>query len=260
MLMLEHDTVLQEGIMSEKMGSDEFVDKSTGARIPVTTKELGNNIQFRPQVVVSMLDNVTAARNMLNLCDQFQVVLDVPGGDTDLANCLANVALECTALMWFCAGMDESNKDETTREFVREWKSQLSKHDRQQFKGFIKRRNQIYAHRGNLGRGQRLRDVKVELDYLDGDLDAPMVGFNIGESTDAVREFFKRMSEPQRMDLERLMREAANWLESKYEHERNEVTRDVIDKPNADLVTIKGGIEDGRRWLDWTGADSSTRT
>jgi len=259
-LRLDDHTVLQEGIMSEKIVNDEFVDKSTGARIPVTTKVLGNNIQFCPQVVVSMLDNVTAARNMLNLCDQFQVELNVPGGDTDLANCLANVALECTALMWFCAGMDERNKDQTTQGFVKEWLSQLSKHDRQQFKGFVKRRDQIYAHRGQLGRGQRLRDVEVELDYLEGDLDAPMVGFNIGESTDAVREFFKRMSEPQRMDLERLMREAANWLESKYEHERTRVSREVIDKPNADLVTIKGGIEDGRKWLDWTGADSSTRT
>ena len=244
--------------MSERTRSDHFVDRRTDAPIRVTTEELGNDIQFRLQVVVSMLVNVTAARNMLNLCDQFQVLLNVPGGDTDLANCLTNVALECTALMWFCAGMDETNKDKTTGMFVSEWKSQLSEHDQQQFDGFVNRRNQIYAHRGGLGRGQRLRDVKVELNYLDGDLDAPMVGFNIGESTDAVRELFKRMTEPQRMDLERLMREAADWLESKYKHERNQVTRDAIGKPNADLVTIEGGIEDGRKWLDWTGADSST--
>lgn len=244
--------------MSEKIRIDHFFDLRTDAPIRVTTKELGNNIQFRPQVVVSMLDNVTAARTMLNLCDQFQVVLNVPGGDTDLANCITNAALECAALMWFCAGMDESNNDMTTQTFVREWKSQLSKHDRQQFKGLINRRNQIYAHRGGKGRGQRLRDVRVQLNYLDGDLDSPMVGFNIGESADAVRKLFERMTERQRIDLERLIHDASIWLESKYKHETGQVTRDVIDKPNAELVTIDGGMEDGRKWLDWTGADSST--
>ena len=244
--------------MSEQIRSDYITEIRSGKRIPVTTKEFGNSVSQKLGVLGSMTTYVNCGMAMLNLCDRFATVSSVPGIEDKVANGITNTALECAAVMWFCAGVDINSDNKVARGLVADWEKQLSPHNRRLMKGIRKLRNELHGHRGGKGDREHKRKVSVGLVYLFGDLGDPIVTFDAGKDADHIKRLFERMSAPKRTELQRLMRNASDWLDAKNREERNRVSNRVLGRNgDSDLVTVKGGREGDMKWLDWaSGADS----
>lgn len=244
--------------MSEKIRNDYFTESGTGKRIPVTAKGLGNSISQQLEVLGSMETYVSCGMAMMHLCDRFATKSSVPGIDDKVANGITNVALECAAVMWFCAGLDKNSASPHAKRLVAQWEGQLSRHDRRLLKSIRTLRNEIHGHRGGKGDRQHKREVSLRLLYLFGDLSEPMLEFNVGDDAANMNRFFERMPEPKRTELKRLMRNALAWLRTEFEMEKDRLANRVLGRsPGSDLVTVKGGLSGDTKWIDWA---SGTQT
>lgn len=247
--------------MSEQIESSYITEIGSGQRIAVTTKQFGNNISQQLEVLGSMTTYVNCGMAMLHLCDRFETVSTVPGIDDKVATGITNTALECASVMWFCAGVDVNSDNKDARDFVAEWEKQLSRHNRKLMKSIRRLRNELHGHRGGRGDRGHKREVSVGLAYLFGDLGEPIVTFDAGADADNIKRLFERMSPQKRTELKGLMRNASDWLDARADKERNLVSNRVLGrKEDSDLVTVKGGRDGDRNWLDWSsGVDSLPR-
>ena len=246
--------------MNEKVKNDYVTESRTGKAIPVTAKELGNNVKRQLEVLGSMETYVSCGMAMLDLCDRFATKSSVPGITDVVANGITNVALECAAVMWFCAGVDKNSDDQSARQLVARWEEQLTPHDRRLLKGIRTLRNELHGHRGGKGDRQHKREVSVRLLYLFGDLGEPMVEFNAGDDAANIKRLFERMTPSKRAELRSLMYNALEWLWAEFEKEKDRLANRVLGRNrDSDLVTVKGRLSGNRTSLDWASGAESLR-